>query len=103
MAFWFLASVPLIAAVAISHDEPQNAPDHESARRAEFMWSTWAILMALAELIAYICSRVFSNEKAYPTISVLIQPEFSGGAMKALFIALWLPTGIWLLSQGVKK
>jgi hypothetical protein len=103
MAFWFLASAPLIAAVAISHDEPQNAPDHKSAQRAEFLWSAWAIVMALAELMAYICSRVFSNEKAYPTISVLIQPEFNGGAMKALFIALWLPTGIWLLSQGVKK
>lgn len=103
MAFWFLASAPLVAAVAISHDEPQGAPDHKSARRAEVLWSVWAIAMALAEFIAYVCSRLFSNEKAYPTISVLIQPEFTGGAMKALFIVLWLPTGIWLLSQGVKK
>lgn len=103
MAFWFLAAVPLVAAVAISHDEPQSAPDHKHARRAEILWSAWAILMSLAELIAYICSRVFTNESAYPTISVFLQPEFNGGAMKAFFIALWLPTGIWLLSQGVKK
>lgn len=103
MAFWFLASAPLVAAVAVSHDEPQNAPEHASARRAEIMWSIWALLMALAEFLAYLLSRIHNNEKAFPTISVLIQPEFNGGAMKALFIALWLPTGIWLLSQGIKK
>lgn len=103
MAFWFLASAPLVAAVAVSHDEPQNAPEHKDARRAEILWSIWAIAMTLAEFVAYLLSRLLHNEKAYPTISVLIQHDFNGGVMKALFIALWLPTGIWLLSQGVKR
>ena len=103
MAIWFIAVIPLLAAVAISHDEPIHSPNRMSARRAEIMWSAWGIAMSLAELVAYVSSRIFHDEKSYPTISVLIQHEFNGGAMKALFIALWLPTGIWLLSQGIKR
>ena len=103
MAAIFIALIPFIAVVAISHDELHDHPDKAGAKRAEILWAIWAVAMSLAELVAYICSRLFGNEEKYPTISVLIQPEFSGGWFKAIFIALWLPTGAWLLIQGQKK
>lgn len=103
MAGIFIALIPFVAVIAVSHDQLEIHPDHKRAQRAEILWAIWAVAMSLAELIAYICSRLFGNEEKYPTISVLIQPAFSGGWFKALFIAIWLPTGAWLLIQGQNR
>ena len=64
-------------------------------------WGVWACLFAVIELVAFIGGFLTNDDDTFPTISIILDPVLETQLGRAVFVALWLMAGIFLL--GVRK
>jgi hypothetical protein len=64
-------------------------------------WGLWAFVFAVIELIAFIGGFLTNDDSSFPTISIILDPVLETQLGRAVFVALWLMAGVYLL--GVRK
>ncbi len=82
-------------------DAPRQFPAKKTIRRSRLLWALWAIGFALNELFAYVASKLTGSLDGFPTISVILDPVLDEPLGRAVFVALWLASGIYLF--GVRR
>lgn len=80
--------------------EHQPMPDTKTVR-TRLIWGTWALVFGGIELVAYLSSKLTDDLERYPTISVLLDPALDDSLGRAVFVALWLTSGVYLF--GVRR
>jgi len=96
-----LAFLPIGIALLLYTDENTHPETTIQERRARLAWAYWALLFALTELVAYLGSKLSGDLTKYPTISVLLDPVLDQPFGRAVFISLWLMSGVYLF--GIRR
>ena len=96
-----LAFVPIGIALLLYTDENKHPEPTTQELRARLFWGFWALLFALTELVAYLGSKFSGDLSKYPTISVLLDPVLEQPLGRAVFISLWLLSGVYLF--GIRR
>lgn len=100
---FYLALVPLILKNMWRNDAFDDLPSTPTIRRSSWIWFTIGLLTCLAELGNYFAAYVTHNDKAYPTITVLVDPFVANYAGKIFFVSLWSFIGVGLFRISEKK
>lgn len=100
-AFTLLALLPAGIALIFYVDPKQHPKPTLSVTRARLSWGLWAFLFAVIELIAFIGGFLTNDDNSFPTISIILDPVLETQLGRAVFVALWLMAGVFLL--GVRK
>jgi hypothetical protein len=98
-----VAFVPIGVLLLMYQDQEHQRASTEPQRRARFYWALWASGFGLTEVVAYIFSKLSGDLYLYPTISSLMDPILDIPILRALFIALWLMSGVYLFGIRRKK
>lgn len=99
----FLSLLPIGVALLLYTDEFKHPEPTLQERRARLTWTIWAGLFAITEMVAYLGSKLAGDLTKYPTISVLLDPVLDQPLGRAVFIALWLMSGVYLFGIRRKK
>ena len=95
-----LAFIPIGIALVMYRDRPMDEP-REQVLTSRLLWGWWAALFALTELIAYVGSKLSGDLELFPTISVVLDPVLDQPLGRAVFVALWLTSGVYLF--GIRR
>ena len=96
-----LAFIPIgIMLLLYQDDRVQQVPTLQ-VLRSRWIWGVWAIGFALAELVAYLGSKIYDDLDTFPTISSLLDPALDNPLGRAVFIVFWLISGVYLF--GVRR
>lgn len=93
--------IPIGFVLLFYRDSAVHPVPKRQVLRSRWVWTLWAGLFALVELVAYLGSKLSGDLERYPTISVLLDPILDEPIGRAVFIALWLVSGIYLF--GVRR
>ena len=100
-ALTLLALLPAGIALIFYVDAKQHPAPTIQVRRARLSWGLWAFMFAVIELVAFIGGFLTNDDDTFPTISIILDPVLETQLGRAVFVALWLMAGIFLL--GVRK
>lgn len=104
-SFWsaitLLALLPTGLALIFYVDAKAHPSPSKQVLKARLSWGLWAFVFAVIELIAFIGGFLTSDDSSFPTISIILDPVLETQLGRAVFVALWLMAGIYLL--GVRK
>lgn len=96
-------AVCLAGVVAVVYAWPQREPSRagwsSGQRRLALVWAAIAVLGCLWELGQFIAGRMHPDRPAY-ALSDLIDPLLAGAVGQAVFAAVWIALGIFLVSRG---
>ncbi|MEN9715069.1 MAG: hypothetical protein RJA35_536 [Actinomycetota bacterium] len=98
----FVLLAPIVIALAWGSKPKPKPMLTKRDRTTRFVWSAWAIAMCLWEFGANILGQLFGGDKAFPTISVLVDPLLDQQVGQAGFVVVWLALGFYLLKSGAK-
>ena len=103
-ALFYLALIPLLLrnmwrSNTISEEEASSP----AIRRSSWIWFTIGLLTCLAELGNYFAADVTHNDKAYPTITVLVDPIVADTWGKVVFVIVWAGIGVGLLRVSTER
>ena len=98
-----LSFIPIGIALLLYVDEEVHPIPTISELRGRLVWTLWAGLFAITELIAYLGGKLNGDLTKFPTISVLLDPVLDQPVGRAIFIALWLSAGVYLFGIRRKK
>lgn len=99
LMFFVVVGIPLLMYKDAARQYPAKLP----IRRSRLVWSLWALGLALNELFAYLGSKLSGSLEDFPTISVILDPVLDEPLGRAVFVALWLISGIYLFGVRRKK
>jgi len=95
--------VPLLLMNIWRNDANDDSFSTPALRRSSWIWVTIGLLTCFAELGNYFAAAVTHNDKAYPTITVLVDPLVANNAGKIVFVVLWSMIGVGLFRVSEKK
>jgi len=96
-----LVFIPIGIALLMYRDSERQEPASPTVRRSRLLWGVWAVSFALVELYAYVFSKLTKDLESFPTISVLLDPVLDEPLGRAVFVAIWLISGVYLF--GVRR
>lgn len=98
----FILLLPIVITLAWGERSQPRLPLTKRDRATRFAWSTWAILMCIWEFGANIFGQLSGTPRAFPTISVLVDPLLDSEIGQAGFVTVWLALGYYLLKTGAE-
>lgn len=99
----YLMLVPVIIRIAWPRDLPTSQLRDDASRRSSMIWSAIGILVCICELGNYFASDYTHNDKAYPTITVLVDPIVANAWGKVVFVLIWAGIGAGLFRVSTKR
>lgn len=100
---FYLLLVPLLLMSMWRNDTIEVLESTPALRRSSWIWFAVGVLTCLAELGNYFAADATHNDRAYPTITVLVDPFVADNVGKIFFIILWSMIGVGLLRVSEKK
>lgn len=101
VVYLLLALLPLKIAWQRDLGSPQ---DSDSAmQRSSKIWSVIGLLTCVCELGNYFASDLTHDDKAYPTITVLLDPIVADRWGKVVFMIVWSAIGVGLLRVSTER
>mgnify|MGYP006278852119 FL=1 len=76
---------------------------HDRMSRSRLVWAVWFLALCAWEAIAYILSRHAGDERANPTVTVLLEPSMQSSAGRAVFAVAWLGFGLGWVFRGDQR
>lgn len=101
-AVFYLALIPLLLRNMWRSDASSADISTPAVRRSSRIWFAIGLLTCLAELGNYFAADATHNDKAYPTITVLVDPLVANNAGKIVFVILWSMIGVGLFRVSEK-
>jgi len=74
--------------------KPKALPE---VRKAKFVWFYLILAISLVELFAFYMSLIIDNDYVYPTVSVVMDAPMDNPIGRAIWIIIWVFSGIALL------
>ncbi|MFM6980148.1 MAG: hypothetical protein ACKOWE_01930 [Micrococcales bacterium] len=93
----FIVLLLLVLVLIWTREHTERAPRDRRIKRAELLWISWAVGLALWEFAANLLGIFNDNLYEFPTISVLVDPMLDSWGGQAAFVSLWMALGIGLL------
>lgn len=93
----FVALLFVVVALIWSRTQTERMPRTKRMKRAELIWVSLAVGLALWEFGANILGIQDDSTYNYPTISVLVDPMLDSHTGKVIFAALYVALGLGLL------
>jgi len=100
---FYLLLVPLVVKVAWQKNSPQEELSTPALKRASRIWFTIGSLTCICELGNYFASAYTNNDKAFPTITVLVDPIVAHDLGRVVFVIFWSMAGVGLLRISTKR
>lgn len=97
MAGLFIAILGLTLILIWTREHTERALRTKRMKRAELLWITWAVCLALWEFAANLFGLFTNTLDQYPTISILVDPSLDSFGGKAIFVTLWFSLGLSLM------
>jgi|GEM_PF-1033433 len=92
-----LAVVPIAVMLVYYEDEPQSPYNPRVMNRTISIYVGLAIFLMVVELSAYVISDRIHNSEDFPTISFMISPTLEFGAVRFIFLVIWMSMGVGLM------
>jgi hypothetical protein len=92
-----LAMLPLVLRLTWFKDSGKKDKPDARMSRAIVLWTTLCLGITFWEFMANILGQLAESLHLYPTISVIIDPLLDTSWGQAIFVVLWLATGIGFL------
>lgn len=100
---FYLILAPVALRVAWQQDfEPLRASD-AALRRSSRIWFVIGSLTCISELGNYFASDYTHDDKAFPTITVLVDPIVAETVGKTIFVVIWAAIGVGLSRVSTAK
>jgi hypothetical protein len=99
----YLILVPFLFRIIWQQDLPVLHKPNSALRRSSKTWVTIGLLTCVCELGNYFASDFTHNDKAYPTITVLLDPVVADTWGKVIFVIIWAGIGIGILRVSTQR
>ncbi|MEY2915421.1 MAG: hypothetical protein RL454_350 [Actinomycetota bacterium] len=98
----FVLLLPLVVTLIWGERSQPKLALSKKDKATRFAWSVWGVAMCLWEFGANIFGQISGTPKAFPTISVLVDPLLDSEIGQAGFVVVWLALGYYLLKTGAE-
>jgi predicted membrane protein len=102
-AVGYLVLIPMLMGVVLQKDRPTTIGSTSAVRRSSKIWFTIGSLTCICELGNYFASDITHNDKAFPTLTVLVDPFVASNGGKIVFVLLWAWIGFGLLRMAAER
>lgn len=102
-AAFYLLLVPILLRIVFQKEliEPQNST--LALRRSGKVWFAIGFLTCISELGNYFASDITHDDKAFPTLTVLVDPIVADSLGKLIFVTVWAAIGVGLFRVSTQK
>lgn len=102
-AVFYLLLVPVLLRIIWQKESKLSQGSTSALRRSSRIWFTIGSLTSICELGNYFASDITHDDKAFPTLTVLVDPFVADRLGKLLFVAVWAVIGVGLFRVSTQK
>jgi len=102
-AVFYLLIVPVLLRIIWQKESKPSQGPTSALRRSSKIWFAIGSLTCICELGNYFASDITRNDKAFPTLTVLVDPFVADRLGKVIFVAIWAAIGVGLFRVSTAK
>lgn len=102
-AVFYLLLVPVLLRIIWQKESKLSQGSTSALRRSSKIWFAIGSLTCICELGNYFASDITHNDKAFPTLTVLLDPFVADRLGKIIFVAIWAVIGVGLFRVSTAK
>lgn len=102
-AVFYLLLVPVLLRIIWQKESTLSQGSTSALRRSSKTWFAIGALTCICELGNYFASDITHNDKAFPTLTVLVDPFVADKLGKIIFVVIWAVIGGGLFRVSTAK
>ena len=102
-AVFYLLLVPVLLRIIWQKESAPSQDSTMAMRRSSKIWFAIGSLTCICELGNYFASDITHNDKAFPTLTVLLDPIVADKVGKVIFVTVWAVIGAGLFRVSTEK
>lgn len=102
-AVFYLLLVPVLLRIIWQKESKPSQGLTSALRRSSRIWFTIGSLTCICELGNYFASDITHDDKAFPTLTVLVDPIVADRLGKLIFVTAWAVIGVGLFRVSTAK
>lgn len=102
-AVLYLLLLPMLLRIIWQKESKQSQGSTSALKRSSKIWFAIGSLTCICELGNYFASDITHDDKAFPTLTVLVDPFVADRLGKVIFVVVWTVIGVGLLRVSTAK
>lgn len=102
-AVFYLLLVPVLLRIIWQKESKPSQGSTSALRRSSKIWFAIGSLTCIYELGNYFASDITHDDKAFPTLTVLVDPIVADSLGKLIFVTVWAAIGVGLFRVSTQK